>query len=108
MSSETPDIKKEIKKFTDDIVKVTKLLCDVRKEEILKIQPNVVYMKDGIDAMSCVTMEASPTRYCCTLKTSYVYAQKAQRINNKTVNLQKRYLRILKGIFCLFMHFDRI
>ena len=74
MSPETPDIKKEIKKFTDDIVKVTKLLCDVRKEEILKIQPNVVYMKDGIDAMSCVTMEASPTRYCCTLKTSYVYA----------------------------------
>ena len=39
MSPETPDIKKEIKKFTDDIVKVTKLLCDVRKEEILKIQP---------------------------------------------------------------------
>ena len=59
---ETPDIKLEIKKFTDDIVKVTRLLCHVRKEEIQKINPDVVYMRGGIDAMSCVTMEASPTK----------------------------------------------
>ena len=60
---ETPDIKEEIRHFTEDIIKITKLLTEVRKEEIIKIKPEVVYMKDGIDAMSCVTMESSPTRW---------------------------------------------
>ena len=59
---ETPDMKLEIKRFTDDIVKVTKLLCNVRKEEILKISPDEVYMRGGIDAMSCATMDSSPTK----------------------------------------------
>ena len=61
--TETPDIKEEIRHFTEDIIKITKLLTEVRKEEIIKIKPEVVYMKDGIDAMSCVTMESSPTRW---------------------------------------------
>ena len=59
---ETPDMKLEIKRFTDDIVKVTKLLCNVRKEEILKVSPDEVYMRGGIDAMSCATMDSSPTK----------------------------------------------
>ena len=62
VTPETPDIKLEIKKFTDDIVKVTKLLCNVRKEEILKVSPDEVYMRGGIDAMSCATMDSSPTK----------------------------------------------
>ena len=62
VTPETPDMKLEIKKFTDDIVKVTKLLCNVRKEEILKISPDEVYMRGGIDAMSCATMDSSPTK----------------------------------------------
>ena len=62
VTPETPNIKLEIKKFTDDIVKVTKLLCNVRKEEILKVSPDEVYMRGGIDAMSCATMDSSPTK----------------------------------------------
>ena len=62
VTPETPNIKLEIKKFTDDIVKVTKLLCNVRKEEILKVAPDEVYMRGGIDAMSCATMDSSPTK----------------------------------------------
>ena len=58
----TPNIKLEIKRFTDDIVKVTKLLCNVRKEEILKVAPDEVYMRGGIDAMSCATLDSSPTK----------------------------------------------
>ena len=58
----TPDIKVEIRKFTEDIIKITKLLTEVKRKDILKIQPDDVYMKDGIDAMSCATMDASPTR----------------------------------------------
>ena len=58
----TPNIRLEIKRFTDDIVKVTKLLCNVRKEEILKVAPDEVYMRGGIDAMSCATMDSSPTK----------------------------------------------
>ena len=62
VTPETPNMKLEIKKFTDDIVKVTKLLCNVRKEEILKVAPEEVYMRGGIDAMSCATMDSSPTK----------------------------------------------
>ena len=62
VTPETPNMKLEIKKFTDDIVKVTKLLCNVRKEEILKVAPDEVYMRGGIDAMSCATMDSSPTK----------------------------------------------
>ena len=62
VTPETPDMKLEIKKFTDDIVKVTKLLCNVRKKEILKVSPDEVYMRGGIDAMSCATMDSSPTK----------------------------------------------
>ena len=57
------DIKKEIKKFTDDIIRTTQILGHVKKAQVLKVSPDDVYMKGGIDAMSCVTMEASPTRY---------------------------------------------
>ena len=62
-SQASVDIKEEIRKFTDDIVRTTKILCDVKKAEVVKMSPEDVYMKGGIDAMSCVTMEASPTRY---------------------------------------------
>ena len=58
------DIKLEIKKFTDDIIKITNIIGDMQKQDIIKIKPDDdnVYMKGGIDAMSCTTMEASPTR----------------------------------------------
>ena len=58
------DIKQEIKKFTDDILRVTSIMGEMQKQEIIKIEPfeDNVYMKGGIDAMSCTTMEASPTR----------------------------------------------
>ena len=58
------NIKLEIKKFTDDIIKITNIMGDMQKEDIIKIHPDDdnVYMKGGIDAMSCTTMEASPTR----------------------------------------------
>ena len=58
------NIKLEIKKVTDDIIKITNIMGDMQKEEIIKIRPDDddVYMKGGIDAMSCTTMEASPTR----------------------------------------------
>ena len=64
------DIKKEIKKFTDDIIRTTQILGHVKKAQVLKVSPDDVYMKGGIDAMSCLTMEASPTRYIQLLRCS--------------------------------------